>query len=239
MNIEYMKLGDRVYVTDDEGHTFIKNNNENIEEILIKENRLELLNNLIEKKEKELKEITVILYSNKSYFKIANLLFILIIVDIPLLIDVVTMTASFSLIYLIKLLLPVILGELLMIPMVKIANSNLVKKQKCLQALLEKANLEKNKLKKELKEYKLQIRKNLIKDWDLDFLIEKVKTVETKEISDDKCIVINEYPYFVDLDEEDNNYLEQINEMLDSVYNEAEEKYLESLKNKKRKVLKK
>lgn len=58
MNIEYMKLNDNNYiVTNDDGEIVITKSNDNIKEILMKENEIEDINNTLTKNNKLLQEI--------------------------------------------------------------------------------------------------------------------------------------------------------------------------------------
>lgn len=53
MNIEYMKLNDNNYiVTNDDGEIVITKSNDNIKEILMKENEIEDINNTLTKNNK-------------------------------------------------------------------------------------------------------------------------------------------------------------------------------------------
>lgn len=57
MNTKYLELQDKVIVIDENGNTINRENKGNVEKILVLENRIEKLDSLIEKYEKEISEL--------------------------------------------------------------------------------------------------------------------------------------------------------------------------------------
>lgn len=65
MNIEYLKLDDKVFVTSEDGHVSERKPNVNIEEILDCENKLEILENILAEDEENLEVVAIL----KRFFK--------------------------------------------------------------------------------------------------------------------------------------------------------------------------
>lgn len=215
MNIEYMRIKDKVFVTEEYGNVYEREYEDNIEEILINENRLETLKNLIDednvklkkiktsiKPETKLKDLHKLMLDEKNKQEIQGIIFAYCIFGIVLPLGIGLVFSN----------IPLMLGISLVFIVATSIGNNMKRKEKIkeimgLESKINKALEEKNIIEESLNKIRTIIEE--------DYLIEESQ----KETN----IFLNKMPCFNEID--DKEYLKNLRKKLEYAYNDGIRQY--------------
>jgi len=238
MNVEYMELNDKVYVTEENGSVYERENNENIEKILILENRLETLSKTYYKnRNKKWFEVDSKIYNIKEMKqKYKNIIPISLFISVSLVYGVGSIITKMQFDIsdcLMFSMLAVVSGELIFFLPIKLMENFFTMKAKGYEGIMTKIEEEKTKIEEELAQLKKVSKKTELNFEDFKKIIEQTD----KNIKENDGLFLDEEPYFTDL-EDDSDYLNNLNKELELAYIQGIETYTNS-QNTKRKVLRK